>query len=818
MDKKLNTLKSIRFEKFSKADISITCDITEIKARNDIDDVTLPKVLSYDIECVSDNKTGKSFPNPSKRNHPIISISATIGKYNETEDEWRTFAFVNAEGNRKVKEKLGNRFHVVNCSNEKMLLKKWFMFIQEENPDVILSFNGLSFDDNYVFIRTNIHQIWGQVQTIGRIPENGITKETMEWESSAYGKQKYNYLDISGILHLDMMVYAKKNFGGLPSYSLNNLSKKYLQRTKYDLPIPTMTQYYYDNTPEKMLEIIKYCNEDTILPLLLMKRWMVWFSLQEMSNVVKVSISNLLIRGQSLKAYSQIYYLCTSMNIVVSSKNTDYIIDEKNNEHIFQGATVQTPETGYWKRVATFDFKSLYPTTMIAYNLCYSSYIPDTITDEQLHKKYSPDDYYLFEYEEHQGCEHDTTIRKSKGKVKLVCGKRRCRFFKSHIRKGILCNLLENLLDSRANTRKQIKQFKSRINNTENPIEKEKLQTMISLYDCRQLQYKVSANSMYGFVGSLISPLPFFPVAATTTYLGRINIQKSIDFMKKKHKGTITVYGDTDSCFIYFPIFKTVYDTYKGCEKLEEEINDIFPKPMYLELEKVYSDLFLLSKKRYIGYIVDKHNQLIEVDKKGLVLKRRDNCQYVKDMYSKLINLVMKESPKIHMFSVLNEYISNLMNKNVDVSQLLLNSSINGGYKVDGKRVEFDQILKKEVDTTKIKLPQVQVALKMYYRGKYIQAGDRIDYVLLDNGFEKAYMKSEDYDYYLENRHTVKIDYLYYLKNKIANPIDEIFEVRFGLKKVVGNLVYMLEKNMIQPQDISKYFISDKSNFIICDK
>ena len=43
----------------------------------------------------------------------------------------------------------------------------------------------------------------------------------------------------------------------------------------------------------------------------------------------------------------------------------------------FEGATVIEPKRGYYdKPIATLDFSSLYPSIMMAHNLCYSTLIP----------------------------------------------------------------------------------------------------------------------------------------------------------------------------------------------------------------------------------------------------------------------------------------------------------------------------------------------------------------------------------------------------------------------------------------------------------
>ncbi len=43
----------------------------------------------------------------------------------------------------------------------------------------------------------------------------------------------------------------------------------------------------------------------------------------------------------------------------------------------YEGATVLDPKVGYYdKPVATLDFASLYPSIMMAHNLCYSTLVP----------------------------------------------------------------------------------------------------------------------------------------------------------------------------------------------------------------------------------------------------------------------------------------------------------------------------------------------------------------------------------------------------------------------------------------------------------
>jgi len=802
-----------RDTEFSTSKVNVTCEWKDIKARPDIKKVINPMILSYDIECVSDDPTGETFPKPSKVGNPIIVISATIGRLQDSQDKWKTFALVNEEGNRTCRPTVQKGTVIIKCKNEKELLKKWSMFIIEIDPEVILTYNGLSFDDNYVVQRALFYGIWDQIKKCGRLKFVHTTVTEMKWQSNAYGDQDFKFMDIPGRLHMDMFGVIRKTFNGLSSYKLDAVSKEFLGEHKIDLPAPTLIRKYYENTPEAMEEIVKYCNKDTILPFMLFQKLNTWFAFIEMSNVVYVNITNLLIRGQSIKAYSQIYCLAHKMGLIVSSPNTDYRVNVEEKEHEYVGATVQTPKVGYWNNVLAYDFKSLYPTTMIAYNLCFSSYIPNSIKDNELDKE----TYNIFEYEEHQGCEHDTTIRKTKPN-KIICKKQRCRFYKGNVKKGVVPQLLEFLLEARSKTRKELAKIEKQAEEETDLAQKKELELYCHLLDNRQLQYKMSANSVYGFLGSVYSPLPFYPVAATTTALGRLNIQRSIEFMKDKFPGTITVYGDTDSCFMHIPQFKNPNEAYKGGEELEKDINSIFPKPMYLELEKVYSDLFLLTKKRYVGYIVNDKGKLISVDKKGLVIKRRDNCGFVKRVYKNIIDFVMQGESRTKLFEYLARNLKELFMGNVPLDELKINSSLNGKYKSNGEYISFQDFIHERVDISKIvNKPQTSLALKMHKRGNYIQAGDRIDYIFIETEGKKAFEKVEDPDYFMKHKKTLKIDYMFYLKHKVQSPIDELIEVRYGIKDCIKTLALLLEKGKLEPTELDRYFITGKSKITIIE-
>jgi DNA polymerase delta subunit 1 len=114
-----------------------------------------------------------------------------------------------------------------------------------------------------------------------------------------------------------------------------------------------------------------YCLKDAYLPLRLLEKLMCLFNLTEMARVTGVPISYLFTRGQQIKVASQLYRKAAEHDLLIPVDRVK-ATDEK-----YEGAVVIEPTRGYYTDpVATLDFASLYPSIMMAHNLCYSTLVP----------------------------------------------------------------------------------------------------------------------------------------------------------------------------------------------------------------------------------------------------------------------------------------------------------------------------------------------------------------------------------------------------------------------------------------------------------
>lgn len=229
-----------------------------------------------------------------------------------------------------------------------------------------------------------------------------------------------------------------------------------------------------------------YCLKDALLPLKLLEKLMPLINYTEMSRVTGVPFSYLLTRGQQIKVISQIFRKCLSIDTLVPNLTGKNGTDEQ-----YEGATVIEPIRGFYNMpIATLDFNSLYPSIIMAHNLCYTTLL-DKNSIARL-KLVKDEDY-------------------------IVTPNGDC-FVKEHKKKGILPEILDELIKARKRAKNQLK-------SETDPFRKKVL-------DGKQLALKISANSVYGFTGATIGKLPCLQISSSVTAFGREMILKTKSMLK----------------------------------------------------------------------------------------------------------------------------------------------------------------------------------------------------------------------------------------------------------------------------------------------
>ena len=525
--------------------------------------------------------------------------------------------------------------------------------------------------------------------------------------------------------------------------------------------------------------VAKYCIQDCNLVHHLMNKIDVITGYTEMSSICSVPINFLIFRGQGIKLTSFVAKKCRDKNTLMPD------LDKSGDAEGYEGAIVLPPKCSMYmdNPVACVDYSSLYPSSMISQNYSHDSkvwtktYDMDgklvRITGEQdakgnfIYDNLPEYQYIDIEFDNFKYIRKNPTARAEKTKI----GHMKCRWAQlPDNQKSIMPSILEELLKARKDTRKMIK-------TESDPF-------IQNILDKRQLGYKVTANSLYGQCGARTSTFYEKDVAASTTATGRMMIMYARRMIEEiygdhiydtKCHGPVKckaeyIYGDTDSVFYTLNLEdpetgenirgqKALEATIEISKDIEIVCSNYLKPPMFLEYEKTLMPFILLSKKRYVGMLYEDDPHKAELKYMGLSIKRRDSCDYLKDVYGGLLDILMKGDNIESAVHYLQKSLTNLIDGKVPMDKLMITKALKGYYKNPnqiGHNVLANRIGRRDP-------------------GNKPKPGDRMRFVFVVNDKPKALMgdKIETPEYIIENK--LNIDYTHYITNQLMKPLQQLF-------------------------------------------
>ena len=681
------------------------------------------RILSFDIECA-----GRRGIFPEAQKDPVIQISNMVSNFGSKTAEpfIRTVFTLNT-----CAPIVGCQ--VVACDTEEELLRSWGDFVRSVDPDVITGYNIQNFDIPYVIDRAQALNV-PEMTFLGRLKSIKSTLKDSTLQAKQFGKRQTRLANIEGRIQFDLLLAIVREFK-LRSYTLNAVSYHFLGEQKEDVQHSIISDLQAGDAQSRR-RLAVYALKDALLPLRLLDRLQLLVNNTEMARVAGIPMSYLLTRGQQVKVVAQLLRFAGPKGFLLPSLRF-----EAGGDETFTGATVIEPSKGFYNEpIATLDFSSLYPSIMMAHNLCYTTLIPNQhASAEGLMKNY--------------GLTPDDVERTPTGST----------FIKSSVVKGILPQILENLLTARKKVKKELA-----ATDDSDPLRKRVL-------DARQLAMKISANSVYGFTGALQGgKLPCIEISQSVTAYGRTMIESTKQQVEKNYENAQVIYGDTDSVMVKFGSKLPIEEAMRLGKEAAAAVSETFPHPIHLEFEKVYFPYLLINKKRYAGLYWTKPEKYDKLDCKGIETVRRDNCSLVAQVLGGCLRRMLIDRDPEGALKHAQQAISDLLCNRVDLSQLVISRELT--------RADSDY---------SARMAHVELANRMRKRdaGSAPRLGDRVPYVIICGAKgAPAFERAEDPTYVLE--HGLPLDTRYYLENQLAKPLLRLFEPIFGEKKAESVLLH----------------------------
>ena len=667
-------------------------------------------VLSFDIECLPPLAGGF----PTAESDEIIQVACVLAKATDMAKPFRKVVLVVGECAPMPEAE------VVSFASEAGLLRAWAELLTKEDPDFVIGYNSSGFDLPYLARRWEL--VMGrQVRAWGRVPGERTRVKVHDSASRAHGRRQWQEVMMAGRVDFDIMMVIKKEHK-LRAYTLNAVSAHFLDDQKEDVGHEQI-RTLHTSGPDDRRRLARYCLKDALLPLRLCDKLLMLPNLVEMSAVTGASPIQIIQRGMQFLVFSLLLRNAKPYRIAVPTlpqRNDE--AGMKRRDIAYEGATVLEPKRGFHQfAVATLDFASLYPSIMMAHNLCYSTLVPP-----------------------HQRCPPGVSPEQ------VTTTPTGARFVKPEVQQGLLPKILHQLLEARARTRKAMKGLPPG-------------DFLLNVLNGRQLALKICANSVYGFTGAATGGmLPCLAISSSVTSFGRCMIDDTKRLVEQWFAGSEVLYGDTDSVMVKFAGVTGIsrQDIAHAMDlglQAAKRVSETFLKPISLEFEKVFAPFLLMAKKRYAGVLYTNPDKPDKIDAKGVESMRRDNCPLLRFAVEGIFRRLLKDNDKDAAVSYAASKVQALKEGRVDLAQLVVSKSLS--------RREDEYANPKA-------MAHVVLAQTLRRRDPAAapKVGDRVPYVLLRavKG-SKTYECVEDPAYALE--HGLPIDYDHYLQQQLRKPI-----------------------------------------------
>lgn len=252
--------------------------------------------------------------------------------------------------------------------NEVSLLSSFSECLSKIDPDIIFTYNGDSFDFEYIFKRYKL--LTGNDFTIGNRQIHFHNKGN-----------KSVYID--GVIHFDVYVLMRllNHLGvfNFPRLDLNTLYPKLMNKSKLSLPPQDMRSCFLNHD---FFKIIVYNQDDVLATHDLALNY--YSIVYEISRLINSPISDVLRTsvGAMVERRFMSYYI--NNNLLIPNKPSSETISERVR-YKFSGAYVHPPISGLHKNIAVVDFRSYHISLLLSYNIS-----PDTVDIEKDNSNKNP--------------------------------------------------------------------------------------------------------------------------------------------------------------------------------------------------------------------------------------------------------------------------------------------------------------------------------------------------------------------------------------------------------------------------------------------
>jgi DNA polymerase zeta len=481
---------------------------------------------------------------------------------------------------------------IIEESSELDLMVRMVEIVRTHDPDILTGYEVHGSSWGFLIERARIKYDYDLCDGFSRMKSQSSEAKPSKWDFNTTST-----IRITG-RHMINIWRAMRGELNLLQYTMENVVWHLLHRRIPHYPWRTLTDWYVGGKVRDLSKLLRYYLTRTRLDIEILETNELIPRTSEQARLLGVDFFSVFSRGSQFKVESIMFRIAKPENFILVSPNRKQVGMQNALECL---PLVMEPQSAFYTSpLLVLDFQSLYPSVMIAYNYCYSTFLGRIVNWRGTNK---------MGFTEYRRQERLLELLKDY----INIAPNGIMYCKPKIRKSLLAKMLTEILDTRVMVKSGMKQDKDD-------------KTLQQLLNNRQLALKLLANVTYGYTSASFSGrMPCSEIADSIVQTARETLERAIALIHSVEKWKAeVVYGDTDSLFIYLP-GRTKDQAFDIGNEIAKTITDMNPRPIKLKFEKVYHPCVLLAKKRYVGYKYESKDQATpEFDAKGIETVRRD--------------------------------------------------------------------------------------------------------------------------------------------------------------------------------------------------
>lgn len=614
------------------------------------------------------------------------------------------------------------------------LINRMVDLVREYDPDILTGYEVHGGSWGYMIERARCQYDYNLCDEFSRMKSQShgrFGKENDRW-----GFNHTSTIRVTG-RHMINIWRAMRGELNLLQYTMENVVYHLLHRRVPHYPYQELTKWYTSNKPKELARVVDYYVSRVQLDLEILEQNELVPRTSEQARLLGVDFFSVFSRGSQFKVESLMFRIAKPENFLLPSPSRKQVGQQNALECL---PLVMEPQSAFYNSpLLVLDFQSLYPSVMIAYNYCYSTFLGRVVSWRGQNKMgfadYQRDPRLLELFKDNVNIAPNGMM-----------------YVKPTMRKSLLAKMLGEILETRVMVKSGMK-----VDRDDKALQR--------LLNNRQLALKLIANVTYGYTSASFSGrMPCSEIADSIVQTGRETLEKAIALIHSVGKwGAEVVYGDTDSLFVYLK-GRSKDEAFAIGREIADTITNMNPRPIKLKFEKVYFPCVLLAKKRYVGFKYEsKEQREPDFDAKGIETVRRDGTPAEQKIEEKALKILFRTSDLSQVKEYFQRQCSKIMRGKISIQDFCFAKEVKlGTYSDKGPPPPGALISTKRM----LEDPRAEP-----------QYGERVPYVVITGGpGARLVDRCVAPDVLLNNDHH-ELDAEYYISKNLIPPLERIFNL-----------------------------------------